>query len=76
VKEGGQGTPEEPKSQGRALMACDLLRDLTSSPSPSGVFWSKKNHRESFIPFGLRLVFLLSETQKQGKNKNWHLALD
>ena len=37
---------------------------LTSSPSPTGVFWSKKNHCESFIPFGLRLLFLFSETLK------------
>ena len=31
-----------------------------------------KNHRKSFIPFGLRLVFLFCKTQKQGKNRNWH----
>jgi hypothetical protein len=37
---------------------------------------TKKNHRESFIPFGLHLIFLLSKTQKQGKNRNWHLVLD
>ena len=62
---------------GHGLLARGLLGDLlSSSPSPSGVFWYKKNHRESFIPFGLRLIFLLSETQKQGKNRNWHLALD
>ena len=48
---------------------------LPSSPSLLGFFWSKKNHRESFIPFGLRLIFLICNTQKQGKNRNWHLAL-
>ena len=37
---------------------------LTYTPSLPGVFWSKKNHREGFIPFGLRLVFLFCETQK------------
>ena len=26
---------------------------LTWTPSLLGVFWSKKNHRESFIPFGI-----------------------
>ena len=48
--------------------ACGRLgTPLTSSPSPTGVFWSKKNHHESFIPFGLRLIFLFYKTQKQGK---------
>ena len=52
---------------GRALHPCGRLEaPLTCTPSPPGVFWSKKNHRESFIPFGLRLVFLFCETLKQG----------
>ena len=42
---------------------------LASSPSLLGVFWSKKNHHESFIPFGLPLVFLFCETLKQGKTE-------
>ena len=56
------------KPSGRAPMAYGLLETpLTSSPSPTCVFWSKKNHCESFIPFGLRLVFLFYKTHKQGK---------
>jgi hypothetical protein len=47
-----------------------LLGDLLAlSPSYVGVFWSKKNHHESFIPFGLRLIFLFCKTQKQGKTE-------
>ena len=58
---------------GRALVACDSTAGLLpSSPSLLGFFWSKKNHFEDFIPFGLRLIFLICNTQKQGKNRNWH----
>ena len=32
------------------------------------IFW-KKDHREGFIPFGLRLVFLFCETLKQVKKQ-------
>ena len=65
-----------PQGWGRALHPCGRLASLlTCTPSLLGVFWSKKNHHESFIPFGLHLVFLLCETQKQGKNRNWHWAL-
>ena len=54
---------------GRPL-ACRLLEGLlTWTPSLVGVFWSKKNHRGSFIRFGLRLIFLFCETQKQGKTQ-------
>ena len=68
---GAQGTPP-----GRALRACGALGALlTWTQSSVDVFWSKKNHRESFIPFGLCLVFLFCETLKQGKNMNWHWAL-
>ena len=70
-KGGGRTLPPR-----RALRPCGrLLAPPTSSPSLLVVFWSKKNHREGFIPFGLRLVFLFCETQKQGKNRNWHWAL-
>ena len=56
------------KVGGRALHPCDRLEaPLTCTPSFLGVFWSKKNHREFFIPFGLRLVFLFCGAQKQGK---------
>ena len=62
-KGGGHALPP-----GRALRPCGhLVASLTCTPSPLDVFWSKKNHRESFIPFGLRLVFLFCETLKQGK---------
>ena len=64
------------KGEGRALCPCGrLVAPPTSSPSLLVVFWSKKNHREGLIPFGLRLVFLFCETLKQGKNINWHWAL-
>ena len=35
----------------------------------------RKSRSRSFIPFGLRLVFLFCEAKKQGKNRNWHWAL-
>ena len=61
---------------GRALLPRGrLVASLTSSPSLLVSFWSKKDHRESFIPFGLHLVFLFRETLKQAKNRNWHWAL-
>ena len=65
------------KCGGCALRPCvRLMPPPTSSPSLLVVFQSKKNHCEGFIPFGLRLVFLFCETQRQGKkNKNWHWAL-
>ena len=67
------GAPYPP---GRASRPCGcLVAFLTCTPSPLDVFWSKKNHRKSFIPFGLRLVFLFCKTLKQGKNRNWHWAL-
>ena len=47
---------------------------LTWPPSSVDVFWSKKNHRESFIPFGFRLIFLFCETQKQGKEQKLALG--
>jgi hypothetical protein len=62
--------------RGRTPVACGcLMTPLAHLRCSVGVFWSKKNHRESFIPFGLRLIFLFCETQKQGKNRNWHWAL-
>ena len=54
-----------PQWWGRALRPCGrLVAPPTSSPSLLVVFWSKKNHREGFISFGLRLVFLFYETLK------------
>ena len=44
---------------GRALLPCGCLADFqTSTPSLLDCVCSKKDHRESFIPFGLCLVFL------------------
>ena len=58
----GRGRPPP----GRALHPCGrLVALLTCTPILLGVFWSKKNHRESFVPFGLRLIFLFCKTQKQ-----------
>ena len=60
---------------GRALQACRLPAGLLpSSPSLVGFFWSKKNHREDFNPFGLRLIFLICNTQKQGKKQKLALG--
>jgi hypothetical protein len=65
--------PQASPPPGRALVACRHTAGLLpSSPSLAGFFWSKKNHSEDFIPFGLRLIFLICNTQKQGKNRNWH----
>ena len=70
-KVGGRALPP-----GRALHPCGcLVALLTCTLCLLGVFWSKKNHREGFILFGLRLVFVFCEAQKQGKNRNWHWAL-
>ena len=64
-----------PQGWGRALHPCGrLVASLTCTPSPLDVFWSKKNHRESFIPFGLRLVFLFCETLKQAKKQKLALG--
>ena len=53
-----------PYTPGRALRPCGrLVAPPTSYPSLLVVFWSKKNHREGFIPFELRLVFLFCEIQ-------------
>ena len=63
------------KGGGRALHPCGcLVAPPTSSPSLLVVFWSKKNHCEGFIPFGLRLVFFFCETQKQGKKQELALG--
>ena len=51
-----------------------LVASPTSSPSRLVCFWSKKDHRESFIPFGLRLVFLFCETLKQAKKQKLALG--
>ena len=53
------------KGGGHALppRAC-LVASPTSSPSLLVCFRSKKDHREGFIPFGLRLVFLFCKTLK------------
>ena len=70
---GGPQARGRPPPLGRAQVACRLPASLLpSSPSQAGFFWSKKNHSEDFIPFGLRLIFLICNTQKQGKYKNWH----
>ena len=77
---GGRRASGEPKGAheggGRALDPRGrLLRPLVCTPSLLGRYGSKNNSPEGFILFGLRLIFLLFETQKQGKNINWHWAL-
>ena len=50
---------------GRVVLPRGLLvASLTSTPSLLDCFQSKKEHREGFIPFGLRLVFLFCVTLK------------
>ena len=50
---------------GRALLPCGLLvESQTSTPSLLDCFWSKKDPREGFIPFGLRLILLFCKTLK------------
>ena len=50
---------------GRALLPRGLLVEFqTSTPSLLNCFRSKKDDREGFIPFGLRLIFLFRETLK------------
>ena len=49
-----------------------------SSPPPPalpGLLLVQRRPPLSFRSIGLRLVFLFCDTQKQGKNKNWHWAL-
>ena len=61
---------------GRALLPRGLLvESQTSTPSLLDCFWSKKDHREGFIPFGLRLVFLFRKTLKQAKKQKLTLGL-
>ena len=50
---------------GRALLHRGRLVEFqTTTPSLLDCFRSKKDHREGFIPFGLRLVFLFYKTLK------------
>jgi len=64
-----------PQARGRApVPCCHTAALLPSSPGQVRFFWSKKNHREDFIPFGLRLIFLIFNTQKQGKKKKLALG--
>ena len=75
VRRAAVGPQASPPPLGRALVACRLLAGLLpSSPSLAGFFWSKKNHSEDFIPFGLRLIFLICNTQKQGKKQKLALG--
>ena len=61
----GWGAPRE---VGRALdPRGHLVASLTSTPSLLDYVCSKNDSRESFIPFGLRLVFLFCKTLKEGK---------
>src|SRR4051812_19084187 len=59
------GATRGPQGRGRALLPRGhLVAFQTSTPSLLDFFRSKKDHREGFIPFGLRLVFLFCETLK------------
>ena len=50
---------------GRALLPRALLVEFpTSTTSLLDCFWSKKDPREGFIPFGFCLVFLFCKTLK------------
>ena len=55
-------------SLGRALRACGALMTLlTSSPSPTCVFWSKKNHRK--VLFCLDSVWYSFSVKVKNKEK-------
>ena len=57
---GGHANPP-----GHALPPRARLAEFeTSTPSLLGCFRAKKDHREDFIPFGFRLIFLFYETLK------------
>ena len=61
---------------GRALLPRGRLAEFqTSTLSFLDCFRSKKDHREGFIPFGLRLVFLFYETLKWAKKQKLALGL-
>ena len=59
----------------RPLVSGFLGKLLAPSLSPTGVFWSKKNHGESSILFGLRLIFLSEKAKNKEKNISWHSVL-
>ena len=55
-----------PYPPGHALRPCArLVAPPTSSPSLLVVFWSKKNHREGFIPFGIPFLRNTKTRRKQ-----------
>jgi hypothetical protein len=57
-----------PESRGRALHPCRrLVALLTWTPSPLGVFWSKKNHRE--VLFRLDSVWYSFSARLKNKEK-------
>ena len=59
------GATRGPRGWGRALLHRGCLTEFQTSTSSLLVcFRSKKDHREGFIPFGLRLVFLFCKTLK------------
>ena len=59
--EGGGG----PTPPGHALLPRGRLAEFqTSTPSLLDCVFSKKDHREGFIPFGLHFVFLFCKTLK------------
>ena len=59
------GATRGPRGWGRTLLPRGHLVELqTSTPSLLDCFWSKKDHHEGFILFGLRLVFLFCKTLK------------
>ena len=70
-KKSVDGATWGPRGWGRAyppgrapLPRGHLVEFQTSTPTLLDCFRSKKDHREGFIPFGLRLVFLFCETLK------------
>ena len=69
--EGGGAYPP-----GRALLPRGRLAEIqTSTPSLLDCFRSNKDHREGFIPFGLRLIFLFFEILKHAIKQQYGLGL-
>ena len=70
------GSPSRPRDRGRAPPPPWTARD-SSGPTLllRGLLLVHKKSSKIGTSIGLRLVFLFRDTQKQGKNRNWHWAL-
>ena len=67
-----RGSPRQP--QGRGAPPPSWVPRDSSGPSPMlrGLLLVQKQSPLNFRSIGCRLVFLFCDTQKHGKNRNWH----